>query len=95
VLGALQYKPLLISTQTYATYNVKNGGQRGFNLKRVDAENEMFRAREEDLNWLQAMFISEPSQTKPRSPPYIPTFLSYYVLFFRGFHFPLIKSGFW
>jgi hypothetical protein len=68
VLGAL-----LISTQTY----VKYGGQRGFNLKRVDAENEMkLQAREEDLNWLQAMFISEPSQTKPRSPPYIPSILS-------------------
>jgi hypothetical protein len=58
VLGALQYKPLLISTHTYATYNVKYGGQRGFNLKRVDAENEMkFQAGEDDLNWLQAMFI--------------------------------------
>jgi hypothetical protein len=90
VLGALQYKPLLISTQTYATYNVKYGGQGDFNLKRVDVENEMrFQAREEDLNWLQAMFISEPSQTKSLSPPTFPPF--FHIVFpSLGFHFPLI-----
>jgi hypothetical protein len=80
VLGALQCKPLPISTQTYTTNNVKYGGQGGSNLKRIVAGNETgLQATEEDLNWLQAMFISGAFSNKTTSH-YNFNFLSYYVL---------------